>query len=138
MKTYVQFRSSKFPPYDSEEKQINPGLWGKRLAEYLVRNLNAAGIETDELIPDDWGWYIPIRNRTFRLGICCGHQFEPDDAFLCFTDPDKPEIRRLFKKIDISEHLDRITRALDTIFRSDPDIQKVHWTTGEELNSVGQ
>jgi len=35
MKTQVEFRSSRFPPYDGEEEQINPGLWGKRLAEYL-------------------------------------------------------------------------------------------------------
>ncbi len=33
MKTQVEFRSSKFPPYDGEHEQINPGLWGKRLAE---------------------------------------------------------------------------------------------------------
>ena len=33
MKTQVEFRSDKFPPYEGEEEQINPGLWGKRLAE---------------------------------------------------------------------------------------------------------
>ena len=37
MKTQVEFRSAKFPPYEGEEEQINPGLWGKRLAEYLVQ-----------------------------------------------------------------------------------------------------
>ena len=35
MKTQVEFRSSKFSPYEGEEEQINPGLWGKRLAELL-------------------------------------------------------------------------------------------------------
>jgi hypothetical protein len=35
MKTQVEFRSSKFPPYEEEQEQINPGLWGKRLAELL-------------------------------------------------------------------------------------------------------
>jgi len=33
MKTQVEFRSSKFPPYEGAQQQINPGLWGKRLAE---------------------------------------------------------------------------------------------------------
>ena len=33
MKTQVEFRSSKFTPYEGEQEQINPGLWGKRLAE---------------------------------------------------------------------------------------------------------
>jgi len=39
MKTQVEFKSSKFPPYDGEEDQINPGLWGRKLAEYLVEKL---------------------------------------------------------------------------------------------------
>lgn len=29
MKTQVSFRSNKFPPYDDEEEQINPGVWGR-------------------------------------------------------------------------------------------------------------
>ena len=63
MKTYVQFRSDKFPPYEGEEEQINPGLWGRRLAEYLVEKLTGAAVETEEIIPEDWGWYIPIKKR---------------------------------------------------------------------------
>jgi hypothetical protein len=50
MKTQVEFRSSKFPPYEGEQKQINPGLWGKRLADYFVRKLFEKGIKTEEII----------------------------------------------------------------------------------------
>ena len=50
MQTQVEFRSSKFPPYEDEEEQINPGLWGKRLAEYLVQKLAEKGIETGEMV----------------------------------------------------------------------------------------
>jgi hypothetical protein len=42
MKTQVEFRSSKFPPYGGEQEQINPGLWGKRLAEYSAYRGDAA------------------------------------------------------------------------------------------------
>jgi len=41
MKTQVEFRSGKFPPYEGEQEQINPDLWGKRLAEYLVQKIDA-------------------------------------------------------------------------------------------------
>ena len=37
--TGVEFRSNKFPPCEGEEWQVNPGLWGKRQAEYLLRQL---------------------------------------------------------------------------------------------------
>ncbi len=34
MLTHMEFRSDRFPPYEGEEQQVNPGLWGKRLAEF--------------------------------------------------------------------------------------------------------
>ena len=128
MKTEVTFRSDKFPPYDGEEEQINPGLWGKRLAEYLVEKLAGTGVETEEPIPEDWGWYIPIKNERFRLAICCGHQQGDADEFLCFTDPATPVIRKLFKKIDATDELGRVVSELEKILSSDPDIREVEWS----------
>ena len=115
MKTQVAFRSKNFPPYNDEEEQINPGLWGKRLAEYLVDKLKPHGIETEEIIAEDWGWYIPIKNEGFHLAICCGHQNGDDDEFLCFTDPATPIIRKLFKKIDATHELTRVVTAIGNI-----------------------
>ena len=69
MNTQVEFRSSKFPPYEGEEEQINPGLWGKRLAEYLVEKLAAKGISTDGMMAEDWGWFVPVRNEAFPLDV---------------------------------------------------------------------
>lgn len=128
MKTQVTFRSSKFPPYQGEEEQINPGLWGKRLAEYFVEKLNGMGIETQEIIPEDWGWYIPLKNEGFRLAVCCGHQNGDDDEFLCFTDPATPTIRKLFKKIDATEQLSRLVAAMEKILASDPEIRNAKWS----------
>ena len=128
MKTEVTFRSGKFPPYEGEEEQINPGLWGKRLAEYLVEKLASTPVQTEEPIPEDWGWYIPIKNERFRLAICCGHQQGDDDEFMCFTDPSTPIVRKLFKKIDATEELGRVVAELETILSSDPDITDVEWT----------
>lgn len=65
MKTQFEFRSSNFPPYEGEEERINPGLWGRRLAEYLVEKLEEKGIATEKMIAEDWGWYIPVQTKDF-------------------------------------------------------------------------
>lgn len=130
MDTQVTFRSNKFPPYDGEEDQINPGLWGKRLAEYLVDNLKGIGIETEEIIPEDWGWYIPIKNEGFRLAICCGHQSGAEDEFVCFTEPATPIIRKWFKKIDVTEQLGRVVAAVKEILAGDPELRNIEWSDG--------
>ena len=127
MKTFVEFRSTKFPPYEGEEELINPGLWGKRLAEYFVHKLPTHGIEPEEIIAEDWGWYIPIKNDGFRLAICCGHQSGDDDEFLCFTDPQTPAIKKLFKNIDATAQLTRLTDAMQKILSEDPDITRIAW-----------
>ena len=128
MKTQVEFRSSKFPPYEGEEEEINPGLWGRRLAEYLVDKLAEKGVETDQIVPEDWGYYISVKNDVFRLGLCCGHQQGEDDEFLCFTDPDKPVIRKFFKKIDAKRQLTQLTAALNEILEADSEIREIVWT----------
>ena len=127
MKTQVEFRSSKFPPYEGEQEQINPGLWGKRLAQYLVERLAEKGINSDGMIAEDWGWYVPIQNEGFRLALCCGHQDGDDDEFLVFTDPSTPVVKKLFKRIDATAQLTRLTEALRQILSSDPDIRDIVW-----------
>lgn len=128
MKTQVEFRSSKFPPYDGEEEEINPGLWGKRVTEYLATALAQKGIETDDMIVEDWGCYLPVRNEGFDLALCCGHQYGDDDQFVCFTDPKTAIVKKLFRKIDATPQLTRLLEALRQILESDPEIREIVWS----------
>lgn len=41
-------------PYD-EEFDIHPGLYGKRLADFLTTHLRAEGFVVDDPADDDWG-----------------------------------------------------------------------------------
>lgn len=127
MKTFAEFRSSKFPAYEGEEEQINPGLWGKRLAEYLVAKLPEHGLAVSEPIAEDWGWYVPVEVDGAALALCCGHQYGEDDVFLCFTDPQVPVVRKLFKKVDVTAQLTRLVGAVDAILSADADIHDVSW-----------
>lgn len=127
MKTQVEFRSNKFPPYNNEEEELNPGVWGKRLAEYLVLKLSELGIGAGDIVPEDWGWYVPVEIDGLTLALCCGHQQGDNDQFLCFTDPKAPVIRKFFRKIDVMPQLSRLVTALEKILASDPDIRDVTW-----------
>ncbi len=131
VKTQVEFRSNKFPPYEGEEEEINPGLWGRRLAEYLKEKLTGSGIPTDGIVTEDWGCLLGVKNNSFPLAIGCGHQEGADDEFLCFIEPSKPVIRKWIRKIDTTQAVGRLSDALQKILASDPDIRDVRWS-GEE------
>jgi hypothetical protein len=127
MRTHVEFRSAKFPPYDGEEQEVNPGLYGKRLAEYLQRELQKQGIDTGEILAEDWGWIVPLREESFSMWLGCGHYQEYEDGFLCFIEPSKPFIRRWLRRIDVRPAVERVATALDGILRSDSEIRDVQW-----------
>jgi hypothetical protein len=128
MKTNVEFKSDKFPPYEGEEEEVNPDLWGKRLAENLTVKLTEKGIEIGEIYAEDWGWGIPVKNEAFQMWIGCGHYQEYPNGYLVFVQPSKPLIRKgLFKKIDTTTDVERVTKAIDEILNADPEIRDFKW-----------
>jgi hypothetical protein len=129
MKTHVEFRSDKFPPDDGEEEEINPGIWGRRLAEYLQNKLPHHGVKVTGIGPEDWGWMVELENEQFPLWIGCGHQHGEDDAFLCFIEPSKPSIRKWLKTIDTTPQVSRVSEALEKVLESNPDIRDINWTS---------
>ena len=132
MRTHVEFRSAKFPAYEGEEEQINPDLWGKRLAEYLSQGLRAAGVQTGEIYAEDLGWGIPLPHDAFSMWIGCGRYQEYPDGYLVFIEPSKPAIRKFLKKIDTTADVGRVADALDKILTSDPEIRDVRWWSDDE------
>ena len=65
MRTQVEFKSDAFPPYLGEDEEINPGRWGKRLADYLVAELPKHGVEIKDTYVEDWGILLHIKNDAF-------------------------------------------------------------------------
>ena len=127
MKTRVEFRSSKFPRYEGEEEEINSGLWGKRLTEYLAAKLTERDIKTEETVIEDWGCYLPVKNDGFRLALCCGHQNGDEDQFLVFTDPSTPKVKKFLRSIDATPQLTRLLETVRQILESDPDVREIVW-----------
>lgn len=132
MKTHVEFRSSAFPACDGEDTEINPGRWGKRLAEFLRQKLEEEKIQTEPIYFEDWGVALPIKNEGFPVWIGCGNYEEHEDGFLCFIEPSKPSVRRWFRKIDTVPTVSRIADSLDKILRGHPEIRDVRWWSENE------
>lgn len=138
MKTHVVFRSADFRPYDEEAAQINPGRYGKRVAELLIRGLAERGIEPLELIAEDWGWVIPIKNDSFKVWIGCGNYEDYTDGFLCFIGPHKPTVVRRFLalgRIDVSAKVMKLQTAIDQVLSVTPGVRDIKWSTSEAFNT---
>jgi hypothetical protein len=134
VKTHVEFRSDRFPAYDSEEKEINPGRYGKRLAQFISDRLRTKGFEPQDPVAEDWGWMIPIKNEGFWLWIGCGNYDEYSDGFLCFIEPHEPFIRRFLRKIETRDRVESLQKAIDEVLSDEAGIQEKRWWSHEEFN----
>jgi hypothetical protein len=136
MLTHVEFRSDKFPPYEGEEQGANPGVWGRRLAEFLRNGLLLEGFQTEEPLAEDWGWMLPIVNENFRLWVGCGHYQECPDGFLCFIEPHQPTVRRFLKRIDTRGRIAAVQQAIDKLLAEAAGIRAKRWWTYEDFNNI--
>jgi len=135
MLTHVEFRSDSFPAYKDEERQVNPDLWGKRLAEFLRDNLRTVGFKTEEPVAEDWGWVVPVANERFRLWIGCGRYQEYPDGFLCFIEPHTPFVRKNLTKISTRAEVAALQQAMDKVLSEHAGIWEKRWWTYEEFNN---
>jgi hypothetical protein len=135
MKTYVEFRSDRFPAYEGEEEQTNPGSWGKRLAEFLRDGLKEGGFHPAEPVAEDWGWIVPVSKDPCNIWIGCGRYQEYPDSYLCFIEPHTPVVRKFFKKIDVCKHIESIQKILDKILTEESGIKVKKWWTHDEFNN---
>jgi hypothetical protein len=145
MKTHLEFRSDAFPAQPGEGEEVNPGRWGRLLADYLCTELRARGFAGRGPFAEDWGWLIPLENDGFALWIGCGNiergeafgvESDPDpvDQFLCFIEPSKPFVRKLlFRKIDTTARVGELAAALEAALRAHPRVRQLRWWTAEEV-----
>jgi hypothetical protein len=138
MKTYVEFQSDAFPAYDGEQDEVNPGIFGKRLAEFLSGGLTQKGFQLGEPVAEDWGWMIPLDNEPFKMWIGCGNYEEHPNGFLCFIEPHQRSINKylFFGKIDTTERVTALQQAMDELLESETSVINKKWSTHEEFNSL--
>ena len=132
MQTHLEFRSTAFPAYPDEEAEINPGRYGKRLAEFLVGELPRHAFNVAHLNAEDWGWRIDLVHDAFPLWIGCGNYEEHEDGFLCFIEPSRPFIRRWLKRVPTSDTVERLASALEEVVLRSGNARDVRWWTEAE------
>lgn len=129
MEKFIHIRSPKFPILPGEEKElVNPGMYGKAIAQYLQEKLRDRGYEVPFFCNEDWGWFVKLKGAPFDCGVCiyCWSAKDRPLDFFCtdsavglrqwswsrFRFVDKPWVRKL--------HDDMVT-----IFRGDPEVEVV-------------
>ncbi len=122
-------RSAKFPLLPDEEAEvINPGTFGKALAEYLKTQLEAKGYEVPFICCEDFGWWTEVNLQPVSVGIACRRSHEdpgPCDFAVAIDSDEKRWSWRTFRKVDLSTQLEQLAEDLRAVFEHDPEIEVI-------------
>ena len=119
-----------FPSIEGESQLVNPGVWGKRLADFLREE----GIETGEPIAEDWGWVVPLIDDRFGVWVACCNCEEYPDGFWCFLYPHKMSLRRLFsRRAELRSWVTALRQAIDKVLSEDSGVHAKRWFSQDEL-----
>lgn len=66
------------------------------------------------MVGEDWGWWCGIKNEGYELSYGCS-SYDRSDDFVVFVKPDRPQIRRWFKKIDVADRVEALNEAIFSI-----------------------
>jgi hypothetical protein len=133
MRTYIEFRSSGFPAYPGEEAEINPGRFGKRLAEFLALRLPAHAFHVKGVGLEAWGVRVDLDNRDYPLWIGCGNYEEFENGFLCFIEPSTPFVYKWFRKSSTVPTIERLATAIETVLQSSGKVSNMRWWAENEV-----
>jgi hypothetical protein len=124
MKTRLLLRTDAF---FVEEHLIDQVPDGQGLADLMAAQLPKFGFPVKFVVAEDWGWHVELDNADFKLSIGCGIFGHFDNGFHCFIRPNRPQIRKWFRRISTEKTVERLGAAMMKIASSDSRISDVHW-----------
>ncbi|MFZ4382982.1 MAG: hypothetical protein ACOYO0_13570 [Sandarakinorhabdus sp.] len=126
MRTHLEFQSPAFDPAPGEDEETNPGIFGKRLAEYLADAFRQLGYGAPSITSEDHGWWVQLDNRDFPLALICASHDAPPNWLVCI-EPSQPKLRKLFKSIDTTAVVETIAVHLETTLLASGKATDLRW-----------
>ncbi|MEO9899047.1 MAG: hypothetical protein ABJD13_20910 [Paracoccaceae bacterium] len=134
METHFLITSSEFSATageldDEHDDYINPGLYALEFANFLERELTQRGYPAKFRCQEDWGHWMELEHQgKFTLAVCCastGEDIDGQAEHRVFLSPDKPVIRRFFKKVDVRSELEQLAATLRDVLESSSIIKNL-------------
>ena len=128
---HVSFSSPYFAVETGEDKETNPGIYGKALACWVAERLQAHGISVDGgVIAEDFGRCVLVRRKPFMLWVACANADGSTTRWQTFIAFENSLLNKLFRRIDPASDLQRLREHYRAIVEEVPGISDVVWESG--------
>lgn len=121
----LDFESSAFPVIPGEDKETNPGIYGKALAQWLAEQLRSAGVPARDVIAEDFGWCVPVESQPHCLYVACANGERADHWRVC-AFVEGGVMARFLGKDKGAESLAALYAAVRRCLESEPSVRGLH------------
>jgi hypothetical protein len=121
----LEFESSAFAVIPGEDKDTNPGIYGKALAQWLAEQLRGAGFAPGPVIAEDFGWCVPVESEPHSLYVAWASTGEQSGQWRVFAFAEGGLMARLLGKDKSAESLTALFTALRQCLQSAPIIHRL-------------
>jgi hypothetical protein len=126
----IAFASPAFPRHERDTELANAEtMHGFALASHIGSQLAERGTVVSAYVAEDWGWYCEVRHTDAALAYGVTAEDDGEDFVIQFI-PHQPYVRKLFRKIDISEPLARLQDDVFAILQAAPANHPPEWSEG--------
>ncbi len=127
MTRYIHFYSERFKPDPGEDDEVNPGIYGKKLAAWLIDNLPKNGIKTNRMYPEDWGWEIDISKESIKGYVGVRNIDGTENEWVVFIDIRNKIIKKLLgKSQNEGKEIEAVLKGLEKILRGEASIRNIN------------
>ncbi|MFZ6749922.1 hypothetical protein [Undibacterium sp. Ren11W] len=123
----ITFKTDFFKPISGEDKETNPGRFGKALAQWLTEHLKLRGVAVEGVIPEDFGWVIMLSRKPFLLWLSCGNTDGSTTEWSIFPVAEVSTLQRLFNPADPAPEIEKLKVHLSELVLSIPGVSDVTW-----------
>jgi hypothetical protein len=118
-------QTSYFKVEPGEDRETNPGRYGRAFANWLAEKLRTYGEPVEEVFGEDWGWCVMVARQPYMLWVGCANRAERTDEWGAFVQAEPSFLQRLFGRIDDRPVVARLSRVLSKIMQEVPNATKV-------------
>lgn len=119
------FESDAFAPEAGEDKATNPGIFGKRLAEWLRERLSGSAFTPRDVLAEDFGWLVPVESSPHSLYVACASTDGTGEEWRVFVFAEGGLLARLMGRDRRHESVDALHAALRELLGREPAIRNL-------------
>lgn len=126
----LEFESSAFPVTPGEDRETNPGLYGKALAEWIAEKLPSVGFEPRRVIAEDFGWLVQVETKPHSLYVAAAATGERPDHWRVFVFAEGGFVARLLGKDRRKQSVEDVFAAVKHVLEAEPGVRALRVEEG--------